>query len=238
MARSPQLPLLLADESAGAPFVVGSVLRLPQDSIGPAVQAIGDIKRAHGIAPRAKIHCRVLFAGSARLKSPFKHLRVDDCHTMLTECVDAMLRQGGQWTGCYVHADSYPKELRLLEGETFPVTTKHLAGIVTVGAIEEMARITDNQYQLAFDADPSMVDWGLLNRTQATNFARINAQAIVLDPSEQCLLEMADIAAYTLVQSLLCQYAADSRKAWHLPFAPLRKRMQMQTAEFAYRPNG
>ena len=48
------------------------------------------------------------------------------------------------------------------------------------------------------------------------------------------LAALVGLAAYTLVQSLLCQYAAYSRKVWHLPFAPLRRRMQMQTAEFAY----
>jgi hypothetical protein len=157
---------------------------------------------------------------------------------MLIECVDAMLERGGQWTGCYVQADWYPKELRMLDGATFSVTKKHLAAFVTTGAIEEMTRITDDEYQLAFDADPSKIDWGLLNRTQASHFARINSRAIVLEPMEQCLLEMADIAAYTLAQSLLCQYAPDSRKPWHLPFAALRRSTRMQTAEFSYRPNG
>jgi hypothetical protein len=155
---------------------------------------------------------------------------------MLSECVDTMLRNGGQWTGCYVHADTYPKELRLLEGVTYPVTTKHLAAFVTTGAIEVMERTTDSDFQLAFDPDPSKVDWGLLNRMQATHFARVNARAIVLDPEEQCLLEMADIAAYTLAQSLLCQYAPRSRKPWHPAFTALLLRMQMRTAEFSYKP--
>jgi len=238
MAVDPLLSLMLADESTGDPFVVGGTLRLPPDSVASAVRSIRAIKTDRGIAPDAKIHCRILFAGSARLKSPFRHLSVGDCHALLTGCVEAMLKHDGRWAGCYVNADLYPRELRLLEGEMFSVTKKHLAGVVMIGAVNEMARITDNNYQLAFDTDPSQVDWGLLNRTQATNFARTDPRSIELTPGEGCLLDMADIAAYTLAQSILCQYSPTTRKTWHLPFPDLLKLMKMHTAEFAYTPEG
>jgi len=236
VATDPLLPLVLADESTGDPFVVGGTLRLPPNSVASVVLSIRTIKIDRGIAPDAKIHCRVLFAGSARLKSPFRHLSLGDCHALLADCVDAMLNHAGRWAGCYVNADLYPRELRLLEGTMFPVTKKHLAGLVMFASVNEMARITDNNYQLAFDPDPSQVDWGLLNRTQATHFARIDPQSIKLGPDEVCLLEMADIAAYTLAQSILCQYSPTTRKPWHLPFPDLLKRMRMHTAEFAYTP--
>ena len=237
MATDPLLSLVLADESTGDPFVVSGTLRLPPDSVASAVRSIRTIKIDRGIAPAAKIHCRILFAGSARLRSPFKYLSVGDCHAMLADCVEAMLKHDGRWVGCYVNANLYPRELRLLEGIMFPVTRKHLAGLVMSASVNEMARITDNNYQLAFDPDPSQVDWGLANRMQATHFARIDPQSIKLAPDEACLLEMADIAAYTLAQSILCQYSPITRKPWHLPFPDLLKRMRMHTAEFAYTPD-
>ena len=120
----------------------------------------------------------------------------------------------------------------------FSVTKKHLAGMVMIGAVNEMARITDNNYQLVFDPDPSKVDWGLLNRTQATNLARTHPHSIELEADEGGILDMADIAAYTLAQSILCQYSPTTRKPWHLAFPDLLKRMKMHTAEFAFAPNG
>jgi hypothetical protein len=232
------LPLVAADESSGGSFIVGGTLRLPPNSIAEAVRSIDAIKNRREVPPQAKIHCRELFAGSARLKSPFKHLKVEDCHALLAECVDAMLAHDSQWFGCYVNADTYPTELRLVEGATFPVTKKHLAGLAMASAIFTTGQITDEEFQLAFDPDPSKVDWGLANRTQATHFARIDNRSIELDPNERCILDMADIAAYVLAQSILCQSSPFDRKRWHLPFPDLLKQMRMQTAEFAYRPEG
>jgi hypothetical protein len=234
MAADPQQSLMLADESTGGPFVVGGVLRLPPNSVASVVRSIRAVKTDRGIAPDAKIHCRVLFAGTARLKSPFRHLKVDDCHALLADCIEAVLKYDGRWAGCYVNSDRYPRELRL----GFPVTKKHLAGLVMMGAVDEMARITDHQYQLAFDPDPSQVDWGLLNRTQATHFARTHPQSIELAPDERGLLDMAGIAAYTLAQSILCQYSPATRKSWQLPFPDLLKKMKMHRAEFSYTPEG
>ena len=237
MAADPLKSLILADESTGDPFVVGGSLTLPPGSIVSAMESIRAIKSERGVAPNAKIHCRILFAGSARLKSPFKHLSVGDCHTLLIDCVDSMLKHNGEWAGSYVNAELYPRELRLPQGDTFPVTKKHLAGLMIFSAVNVVAELANIPYQLAFDPDPSQVDWGLLKRMQATHFARIDPQSIQLSDDESCLLDLADIAAYTLAQSILCQYLPTTRKPWHLPFPDLLKRMKMRTGEFAYTPS-
>ena len=236
MTLNLSLPLVLADESSGHSFVAGGTLLLPADAIVDAIQSVDAIKKRRGIPTQAKIHCRELFAGSARLKSPFKHFGVDDCHALLAECVDAMLSHNGRWFGCYINADTYPTELRLIQGTTFAVTKKHLTGLAMAIAIVTTGRITSEEFQLAFDPDPSKVDWGLANRLQATHFARTDNRSISLSSKERCLLDMADVAAYVLAQSILCQSSPLDRKHWHLPFPDLLKRMQMRTAEFAYRP--
>src|SRR3954447_4614239 len=93
--------LILADESTSDPFVVGGTLRLPAASVGSAIKAVQKVKLDRNIATAAKIHCRELFAGSARLTSPFKHLSVKDCQELLASCIDSASACGGQWYGTY-----------------------------------------------------------------------------------------------------------------------------------------
>jgi hypothetical protein len=231
------LPLVVADESTGGPFVVGGAVRIPAERVTEALAAIDKIKEARGVAPDAKIHCRVLFAGSARLKSPFKHLDIAACEDLISQCVVRLNALGAQWTGCYVNADLYPSELRLLEGTTFAVSKKHLAGLVAFGALKLMDDISDPNYRLAFDPDSTRLDWGLLQRTQATHYARIDPRVVRLTSAEVRLLDVADVAAYSLVQTLLCKIDPHNRKHWHKRFPELVQIMQMRTASFAYEPS-
>jgi hypothetical protein len=229
-------PFALADESATGPFVTGGVLRLPASNVDGAVAALREIKRRRGIAADAKIHCRILFAGNARLKSPFKRLSWQECHVMLSECVDAMLQLDGSWWGSWADRDFYPSELQLVQGERFTVTSKHLAGICVFTALVNMSHFMGAEYRLAFDPDPTKIDWGLVNRTQATHFARTHPQATNLVGDRRSLLDMADIGSYTLAQSLLVSYAPPTLKPSHMPFPDLLKRMQMRSCQFAYPP--
>ena len=212
---------------------------LPGGAAENATRAIKDILQNRGIAPGAKIHCRELFAGSARVKTPFKNLKIQDCHDLLADCVSAMQSHHGRWTGVYVNAEAYPKELRMLEGDTFLVSSKHLAGLVASGACTEMDRLVAANYQLAFDPDRTQIDWGLVRRMQATHFARTDPRAIVLEKPYQCLLDMADFGAYVLCQTILNKYYPTNRKEWQVPFTALWLKMEMATAQFRYQqPKG
>jgi hypothetical protein len=228
--------IAFADESATGPFVTGGVLRLPASNVDAAVAALREIKRRRGIPADAKVHCRILFAGTARLKSPFKRLSWQECHVMLGECVDAMLQLSGSWWGSWADRDFYPSELQLVQGERFTVTSKHLAGMCVFTALFNMSHFMGAEYRLAFDPDPTKIDWGLVRRTQATHFARTHPQATDLVGAQRSLLEMADIGSYTLVQALFVSYAPPSLKPWHMPFSDLLKRMQMRSCQFAYPP--
>ena len=87
-------------------------------------------------------------------------------------------------------------------------------------------------YQLAFDPDPTRIDWGLIRRQQATHFSRTHPNAIELPEVHKPLLEMADIAAYTAAQSLLADREPGNRKARRFP--PLLRLMAMKLVKFAY----
>src|SRR5580700_5033957 len=84
---------------------------------------------------------------------------------------------------CFTARDGKgPTVLRLVEGQPFRVESKHLAGFMVFSALArvDIEHAVGTSYRLAFDPDPTKIDWGLATRTQATHFSRINSQAIVL----------------------------------------------------------
>ena len=89
-------------------------------------------------------------------------------------------------------------------------------------------------FDLAFDPDRTKIDWGLVQRMQATHFARVHPNAIQLPDAHKPLLEMADVAAYALAQSRLAALEPNNRKPRQ--FSDLPTLMRMNVIEFAYRP--
>jgi hypothetical protein len=224
-------PLVLADESTADQFVTGGLLQLPAESVETAVAALAKVKADRSVSAEAEIHCRVLFHGDARRRSPFAALNPHQCVELVTECVAAMNAVGGTCRGCWVNRKIYPTELRLVEGQPFRVEPKHLAGLMVSAAL-----VNIESYRLAFDPDPTKIDWGLARKMQATHFSRINPQAIALPYAQRPLMEMADIAAYTLAQSLVANVEVNNRKARR--FRSILRLMDMRVSIFEYRPLG
>lgn len=227
-------PLVLADESAVGAVVTAGLLRLPAASVDEAISRIGDLKAKAGIASEIRIHCRVMFAPHSRKNAQFRHLNVDGLHELLLANVSAMNQLGGTWWGAHVDRSKYPKSLRLVEGEAFEVTAKHLAGMVFCAATTNMEHHGGPSYRLAFDPDPTKIDWGLVSRVQATHFARIHSQRIDLTPHQLALLEMADVVSYTLAQAVHYASRPEDRKGRR--YRTLAAVMQIKSVEFAWRP--
>jgi hypothetical protein len=91
-----------------------------------------------------------------------------------------------------------------------------------------------DDFDLAYDPDPTKIDWGLVRRLQATHFSRINPNAIKLSNAHKFLLEMADVAAYALAQSRRAELEPNNRKPRQ--FSDLPTLMGMNVVEFAYCP--
>ena len=83
-------PLVLADESTADQYVTGGLLRLPAERVETAVAALAKAKTDRGLSVNAEIHCRVLFSGDARRRSPFAALNPQQCVELITACVEAM----------------------------------------------------------------------------------------------------------------------------------------------------
>jgi hypothetical protein len=135
----------------------------------------------------------------------------------------------------FVTQSMAPRVLRLIEGQAFPVTEKHLPGMTFFAALTNMEHFEGPAYRLAFDPDSTKIDWGLASRVQATHFARIHAQRIDLSSQQLILLEMADIAAYALAQTKHYESRPEDRKGGR--YRRLAAAMLIKSVEFAWRPD-
>jgi hypothetical protein len=226
--------LVVSDESSAGRYITGGVMRLPSANLDAAANALSNAKRQIGVGPDAELHCRVMFHPDARRKSPFKKLTSNDLHQLVRECVAQMNTLGASWCGAWVDQTRYPQQLQLVDGKPFAVTPKHLAGLVCFVALMGMIEHNKEDFDLAFDPDPTKIDWGLVQRTQATHFARVYPNTIQLPDAHKPLLEMADVAAYALAQSRLAALEPNNRKLRQFSDLPIR--MGMNVVEFAYAP--
>jgi hypothetical protein len=85
------------DESCGQEYVAYGVLVVPEDQAALAEAAVARIKVQFGGAPGHRLHCRELFHGSARAKSPWATLSVTEVfqlyELLLTELNGLKLRR-------------------------------------------------------------------------------------------------------------------------------------------------
>jgi hypothetical protein len=224
-------PLALCDESKAEQFVTGGTLWLPPNAREDARNALDRLKASRDVPTNAKIHCRVLFSGEARRRSPFAHFAPEDVHGFVEECARLMQNLGGLWFSAWIDQTRYPRQLQLVDGPPFDVSEKHLAGLACFAAIANLQHHQGATYELAFDTDRTKIDWGLA-RLQATHFARVHSNAIALPSDQTCLLDMADICAYASAQALLASNNRHNKKS--VRFVELVKAMNIHTAEFSY----
>jgi len=91
----------------------------------------------------------------------------------------------------------------MVDGKQFVVSKKHVAALTVNGALMLAEGQQKSDYQFAFDPDPSLIDWGLAARTQATHFSRTHPAAVKLNPEEKSLLDLADVGTHPIAAALL-----------------------------------
>jgi hypothetical protein len=228
-------PLVVADESTSGNFVTCGMAWIQADKIEEASDGLRGVKVAAGLPADVEIHCRVLFHHHQRTKSPFRNLDVVAALDLVADCVTKVSDIGVQWFGAWCDASKYPKSLRMIEGDEFRVTSKHIAGMLFTACAYRVEDSIDDNYDLIYDKDSSMVDWGLAARVQATHFARISAHAINNDEYLP-FLELADVSAYLLAKVKNAQVQQNPSRLAH--FLSIFNSMRMTTVNLTYRPDG
>jgi hypothetical protein len=66
------------DESCGDQWVAYGLLLLPEREVEAATKILAEVKVAFAGQPAHPLHCRQIFAGDARRRSPWAHLKIDD----------------------------------------------------------------------------------------------------------------------------------------------------------------
>lgn len=218
------------DESTAGQFVTTGLVLLPSRSLLEALACIEQAKSRLSIPTDARIHCRVLFHAEARRKSEFDRLSVDEIDHLLMDCVTQLKSLGASYLGAWVDRTKYPNILRLVDGEVFRITDKHLAGILSVvGSLSVENRIGPS-YRLVYDPDRTKLDWGVAKRMQATHFARIMTNSELPSERTRPLLDMADVIAYSFSHALLAGIEPGNRKLRRFP--RYVRAMALSTSEF------
>jgi hypothetical protein len=155
-----------------------------------------------------------MFHAEGRRKTALEGLPPEEIDRLLIGCITELRGLGASFFGAWVDRERYPRTLRLLEGESFPVHEKHLAGILSTPTLLAAAdALGSSNISLIYDPDRTPVDWGLARRMQASHFVRIldNAKPPATE-WDRALLDMADIAAYALSHSRLASVQPNNRK--------------------------
>jgi hypothetical protein len=228
-------PLVAADESTSGHFVTCGMTWAPPERINECLERLRGMKRAHGVSETAEIHCRVLFHHHARAKSEFRGLSADDVLSLISDCVTQMSALGVRWFGMWCDKSKYPSTLRMLDGTDFIVTDKHIAGLLVGGCTFHVESVAGAAFDLIYDRDPTLIDWGVAAKMQATHFARVSAHA-TNRPECAPFLEMADVAAHLLARVKSAAEQKNAARANQL--LAIFNSMQMSTANFSWRPNG
>jgi hypothetical protein len=82
------------DESCGTEYVAYGTLLLEDHQRTDAEDILAKIKLSYGGNPDCRLHCRELFSGDARRKTPWSHLSIDDVFKLYTDLMTELVSVG------------------------------------------------------------------------------------------------------------------------------------------------
>jgi len=101
-----------------------------------AEQLLSGLKRRYGIGPRAEFHCKVVFNGSPRSKSPWRDLSEAEVLDFAEELISGLAKLPAAFIVGAIHRKEYPETLPAVGN--FPageMGTKLLAGMACKSAL-------------------------------------------------------------------------------------------------------
>lgn len=213
---------VFGDESCTKEVVTFAIAVVPSSRADALEQGLACLKESKGQSAEADLHCRVLFNGSARLRSSWRALSIEAVFLLYEEFAD-LLKNNGVTTLC-VFADRSRLPARIPGG---PWKTR--SGLWTPGRSpdvvlgeKQLAGLCGNATQLPLkefpgldkvrfwaDPDRTQIEW-LGRRSQASNtlsmlmgsetgVARVSPQEV--QRAKPVLLQVADFAAYFFSRS-------------------------------------
>jgi hypothetical protein len=207
------------DESCDAQTVSYGVFLLPEANVASASNILDEIKREFGGAPHNRLHCRELFAGDARKKSAWAHLKTDDVAHLYKTLMIRLRDVDPRSVVAIAKRAEFPEALPSFEliepnskepaNYTKPVRldAKQLAAFCAQGAMIPISKNPGlNRVRFWPDPDDTSIEWfdrrrqmtgaihGFVDR--GTDLAPAEINPLRIQRTKPSLLEIADSIAY------------------------------------------
>lgn len=201
------------DDSITEEGIACAAAVFPSERLQDAESALRTAKERVGVQVDAKIHCRILFAGDARRRTPWENVRSDDIYAMAQHLCDALKPIGLQPVVCLI--DRALIQPRFPDPD-FPATMpseKESASLAYCAIVNHLVRDKPRtQVRIWIDPDSTRIPWGTkksrADRTRTSFWIDLGdgqdplqVEPKVVDSPKPPLLEVADLYAYITVQA-------------------------------------
>lgn len=215
------------DESCGQEYVTYGVLLVPESQRSVAETILSDVKASFGGKPHDCLHCRKLFAGDARKKTPWAHLKIEQVFQLYHSLAGQICNAGFRRIVAVARKSDFPDTipailLRHVEPsagvptiwtKAFPLRDKQLASGCAKGTMIPLSK-NPGLANIRFwpDPDSTSIEWhfgkrmadktldGFVDIGVGEEPARINIMPVVAG-AKPPLLEIADCIAYVTQRS-------------------------------------
>jgi hypothetical protein len=218
---------VFGDESCGSKFVAYGVLVVPEDQNAAGEAILAEVKKEFGGEANSKLHCRELFAGSSRSKSPWAHLNMADVFRLYEVLMTRLKEVGSRRIVTIARVADFPNHLPPAPMENVnaaaahpPVWTKamefrekQIASFCAQGTMIPLARNPGlDHVRFWADPDTTSIDWidkkrqatltisGFIGLDAGKEPPRIKVMPIVGEKPK--LLEVADVIAYAAQKTM------------------------------------
>jgi hypothetical protein len=240
-AHAPKITAFGDESIATGKVVTYAAAVFETDRIGEAEAVVAAIKHEFGLAPDEHLHCRVIFSGDARAKTPWGALSREKINQLIE---DLCLKMKGLQLRPLVAALDPRNVPAMPPAPGLPDRELHEKQIASLGfaAIDVQLR---NKYglsdvQFCIDPDTTKIPWGAgkaqVNTTRDGLFYDLGAgieppylkSSIATDPKPR-LLEIADLYAYVAKRAL--EPAGGWESKW---FQELYRTIDPEQCEFSF----
>lgn len=201
---------IYGDESTSGKTTVYGAFFVPNSQSGRAEEMLRQTKQEYDVPEESELHCRVLFHGDHRKKSPWNHLTEEQTYAFGEQLLSCLRALPCIFTVGAVHRSEYPQELPA--GAGFPTgkfETKQLTALAFQAATVPLLQNLDRETVcLHVDPDPGKIRW-FGKKVRADSNYKIAAGGGVDEIVPQMvaypqppLLQVADLFAYVAGRAL------------------------------------
>jgi hypothetical protein len=194
---------LFGDESTAEDIVVFGIVLFHVNDVEAAEKAFAGILKESGVPDGTRFHCREIFSGDARKKSPWSHLSEFDVFQLVGELIECLKKHRSAFYVGVVDRATYPEYLPSEFGRNIKVLPEHLYALAFAAAMGAVSCQGFTNIRLWIDRQKSKVDYWGMGKMQVRRLLRWNN----LDPEplqepKPILLDAADLVAYVSGRAL------------------------------------